>query len=56
MLMQSRSCLGDIIHVTVIHCQTNTAWLIKDTEHKFKCTETNDVNYVKCTGVLHREI
>ena len=40
----------------IIHFQTNTAWLITGTEDKFRCTDTNDVNYVKCIGVLHREI
>lgn len=32
--------------------QTNTAWLITDAENKFRCTEANDVNYVKCMEVL----
>lgn len=40
----------------ITHFQTNSAWLIAGSENIFRCTETNDINYVKCMEVLHREI
>lgn len=44
-------------HMSLItHFQTNSAWLIASGEGIFRCTETEDINYVKCLDVLHREI
>lgn len=40
---------------SVTRFQLNTARLIKAAEWELRCTEKNDVNYVRCMEILQRE-